>query len=154
MGKVAFGSLSPAQGTIAERLFTYLSLSLSLSPPKANETPCWMTGTWPKDFLQEVTRKPRETKSATCDHEGKRGRACFLTEGTFRKFLFCKGGLKGQTDRDKHSQCFADFRFFFPGNYSISEAQIFAENRRKPLIFAENRRFSQKIRLSHLVCPL
>ena len=47
----------------------------------------------------------------------------------------------GQTE--PNSQFFADFRWFllifaFPGNYSISEAQIFAENRRKPQIFAEN----------------
>ena len=56
---------------------------------------------------------------------------------------------------------FADFRrflliFAFPGNYSILEAQIFAENRRKPQIFAENRRKPQifaETRLSHLVCP-
>ena len=46
--------------------------------------------------------------------------------------------------------------FAFPGNYSISGAQIFAENRRKPQIFAENRRKPQifaETRLSHLVCP-
>ena len=56
---------------------------------------------------------------------------------------------------------FADFRrflliFAFPGNSSILEAQIFAENRRKPQIFAENRRKPQifaETRLSHLVCP-
>ena len=54
---------------------------------------------------------------------------------------------------------FADFRWFlqilaFPGNYSISEAQInrrfsqkTADFRRKPQIFAETG-------LSHLVCPL
>ena len=65
----------------------------------------------------------------------------------------------GQTE--PNSQFFADFRWFlqilaFPGNYSISEAQIFAENRRKPQIFAENRRKPQifaETRLSHLVCP-
>ena len=56
---------------------------------------------------------------------------------------------------------FAVFRrflqiFAFPGNYSISEAQIFAENRRKPQIFAGNRRKPQifaETGLSHLVCP-
>ena len=69
--------------------------------------------------------------------------------------------LSGGTKRDKlkgtnarNSQFFADFRrflliFAFPGNYSILEAQIFAENRRKPQIFAENRRFLQKP-----VCPI
>ena len=43
---------------------------------------------------------------------------------------------------------FAVFRRFslIPGNYSISEAQIVAENRRKPQIFAETG-------LSHVVCP-
>ena len=45
----------------------------------------------------------------------------------------------------------AEFRRFLlifacPGIYSISEAQLFAENRKKPQDFAENR-------LSHLVCP-
>ena len=67
--------------------------------------------------------------------------------------------LKGTNARD--SQFFADFRRFlqilaFPGNYSISGAQIFAENRRKPQIFAENRRKPQifaETPLSHLVCP-
>ena len=67
--------------------------------------------------------------------------------------------LKGTNARDP--QFFADFRrflliFALPGNYSISEAQIFAENRRKPQIFAENRRKPQifaETRLSHLVCP-
>ena len=65
----------------------------------------------------------------------------------------------GQTEPNSHF--FADFRWFllifaFPENWSISEAQIFAENRRKPHIFAENRRKPQifaEIRLSHLVCP-
>ena len=57
--------------------------------------------------------------------------------------------LKGTNAQD--SQFSADFRrflliFAFPGNYSISGAQIFAENRRKPQIFAETP-------LSHLVCP-
>ena len=66
----------------------------------------------------------------------------------------CFGGnkrdkLKGTNARD--SQFSADFRrflqiFAFPGNYSILGAQIFAENRRKPQIFAETP-------LSHLVCP-
>ena len=46
---------------------------------------------------------------------------------------------------------FADFRWLlqiiaFPRKYSMLEAQIFAENRRKLQIFAETR-------LSHLVCP-
>ena len=62
--------------------------------------------------------------------------------------IFFSGGTK----RDKlkgtnaqNSQFFADFRRFLlifavPGNCSILEAQIFAENRRKPQIFAENRR--------------
>ena len=67
--------------------------------------------------------------------------------------------LKGTNARD--SQFFADCRrflqiFAFPGNYSISGAQIFAENRRKPQIFAENRRKPQifaETPLSHLVCP-
>ena len=67
--------------------------------------------------------------------------------------------LKGTNAQD--SQFFADFRrflliFAFPGNCSISGAQIFAENRRKPQIFAENRRKPQifaETRLSHLVCP-
>ena len=70
-----------------------------------------------------------------------------------------QGELKGTNARN--SQFFADFRrflliFAFPGNYSILEAQIFAENRRKPQIFAENRRKPQifaETRLSHLVCP-
>ena len=76
--------------------------------------------------------------------------------------------VSGGTKRDKlkgtnarNSQFFADFRrflliFAFPGSYSILEAQIFAENRRKPQIFAENRRKPQifaETRLSHLVCP-
>ena len=46
--------------------------------------------------------------------------------------------------------------FGFPGNYSISGAQNFAENRRKPQNFAENRSKPQifaETRLSHLVCP-
>ena len=67
--------------------------------------------------------------------------------------------LKGTNAQD--SQFFADFRrflliFAFPGNCSISGAQIFAENRRKPQSFAENRRKPQifaETRLSHLVCP-
>ena len=71
------------------------------------------------------------------------------------------GVFSGGTKRDKlkgtnarNSQFFVDFRrflliFAFPGNYSILEAQIFAENRRKPQIFAENRRFLQKP-----VCPI
>ena len=80
----------------------------------------------------------------------------------FRRFL--SGGhkrdkLKGTNARD--SQFFADFRRFllifdFPGNCSISGAQIFAENRRKPQIFAGNRRKPQifaETRSSHLVCP-
>ena len=37
----------------------------------------------------------------------------------------------------------------FPGNYSISEAQIFEDFRRKSQIFAGNRRLSQKA-----VCPI
>ena len=41
--------------------------------------------------------------------------------------------------------------FAFPGNYSISETQIFAEKRRKPQISAENRRFLQKPVCPHLV---
>ena len=77
---------------------------------------------------------------------------------------FLSGGnkrdkLKGTNAQD--SQFFADFRrflliFAFPGNCSISGAQIFAENRRKPQISAENRRKPQifaETRLSHLVCP-
>ena len=67
-------------------------------------------------------------------------------------FLCMKSGgnkrdkLKGTNAQD--SQFFADFRrflliFAFPGNCSISGAQIFAENRRKPQIFAENRRKPQ-----------
>ena len=66
------------------------------------------------------------------------------------------GNWKGetQTKRDKWSQIrsfVADFRWFLqilavPGNYSIAEAQIFAEN---PQIFTENRWFLQK-----LVCPI
>ena len=67
--------------------------------------------------------------------------------------------LKGTNARD--SQFFADFRRFLqifadPGSYSISGAQIFAENRRKPQIFAEKRRKPQifaETPLSHLVCP-
>ena len=67
----------------------------------------------------------------------------------------------GRTKRDKlkgtnarNSQFFADFRrflliFAFPGNYSILEAQIFAENRRFSQKTAENRRFLQKP-----VCPI
>ena len=81
---------------------------------------------------------------------------------------FFVGQSSGGNKRDKpkgtnaqDSQFFADFRrflliFAFPGNYSISVAQIFAENRRKPQIFAENRRKPQifaETRLSHLVCP-
>ena len=59
----------------------------------------------------------------------------------------------GQTE--SHSQFFEDF-FAFPRNYSMSEAQIFTENRRKLQIFAENRRKPQifaETRLSHLVSP-
>ena len=60
--------------------------------------------------------------------------------------------LKGTNAQD--SQFFADFRrflliFAFPGNCSISGAQIFAENRRKPQKTAGNRRFLQKP-----VCPI
>ena len=80
------------------------------------------------------------------------------------RLSMCSGGnkrdkLKGTNARD--SQFSADFRrflqiFAFPGNYSISEVQIFAENRRKQQIFAENRRKPQifaETPLSHLVCP-
>ena len=66
--------------------------------------------------------------------------------------------LKGTNARDL--QFFADFRRFLQifafRNYSISGAQIFAENHRKPQIFAENRRKPQifaETPLSHLVCP-
>ena len=83
----------------------------------------------------------------------------------FWRFLCKSGGtkrdkLKGTNARN--SQFFADFRrflliFAFPGNYSILEAQIFAENRRKPQIFAENRRFCRNpfvlFSLSLLVPP-
>ena len=51
-------------------------------------------------------------------------------------------GEKGQTFKGGgrfSRRCF----FAFPGNYSISEAQILAENLRKPQIFAENRRKPQ-----------
>ena len=70
-------------------------------------------------------------------------------------------GKSGGAKRDKlkgtnarNSQFFADFRrflliFAFPGNYSILEAQIFAENRRKLQIFAD----FPETRLSHFVCP-
>ena len=75
--------------------------------------------------------------------------------------FFFPSPFSGGTKRDelkgtnaRNSQFFADFRrflliFAFPGNYSILEAQILAENRRKPQIFAENRRFLQKS-----VCPI
>ena len=71
------------------------------------------------------------------------------------------GFLSGGTKRDKlkgtnarNSQFFADFRRFllivaFPGNYSLLEAQIFAESRRLSQKTAENRRFLQKP-----VCPM
>ena len=66
----------------------------------------------------------------------------------------------GQTEPNSQffsTQIFADFFFFlifaFPGNYSISEVQVFAENRRKPQILAENRRKPQKI-LQKPVCPI
>ena len=67
--------------------------------------------------------------------------------------------LKGTNAQD--SQFFADFRrflliFAFPGNYSISGAQIFAGNRRFSQKTAGNRRKPQifaETRLSHLVCP-
>ena len=57
---------------------------------------------------------------------------------------------------------FADFRrflliFAFPGNYSILEAQIFAENRRFSQKTAENRRKPQifaETRLSHFSSAL
>ena len=57
------------------------------------------------------------------------------------------GNYKGQTNGGK----FAVFRrlsliFASPGVYSMWEAQIYAENRRKPQNFAETR-------LSHLECP-
>ena len=53
----------------------------------------------------------------------------------------------GQTE----PELFTDSRnflqiFAFPRNYGISEAQLFAENRRKLQNFAETR-------LPHLVCP-
>ena len=82
-------------------------------------------------------------------------------------WLFCSwaGNFSRGIKRDKlngtNRAKFAVFRWFwqifaFPGNYSISEVQIFAENRRKPQIFAENRRKPQifaETRLSLLVCP-
>ena len=43
--------------------------------------------------------------------------------------------------------------FVFPGKYSISEAQLFAENRRFSQKTTGNRRILQKRVLSHLVCP-
>ena len=60
--------------------------------------------------------------------------------------------LKGTNARD--SQFFADFRrflqiFAFPGNYSISGAQIFAGNRRFSQETAGNRRFLRKP-----LCPI
>ena len=73
-------------------------------------------------------------------------------------FLWCvrkenfRGELKGinwMGQTEPNSQFCANFRWFlliflaFPGNYSISEKQIFAENRRKPQIFTENRRKPQ-----------
>ena len=55
-------------------------------------------------------------------------------------------------------QIFADFCRFslFLEIIAFREAQIFAENRRKPQIFAENRRKPQifaETGLSQLVCP-
>ena len=92
-----------------------------------------------------------------------------LSSGGVRRGLatpnYTQGLTSGENKRDKlkgtnarDSQFFADFRrflqiFAFPGNYSILEAQIFAENRR---IFAGNRRKPQifaETPLSHLVCP-
>ena len=67
-------------------------------------------------------------------------------------------GIKRDKLKGTNGAKFAGFSliFAFPGNYSIWEAQIFAENRRKPQIFAENRRKLQifaETGLSHLVCP-
>ena len=63
-------------------------------------------------------------------------------------FSYFKGNEKGQTNWTNGAE-FAVFSqilliFAFPGKYNISEAQIFAETRRKPRIFAENHRKPQK----------
>ena len=49
-----------------------------------------------------------------------------------------------RSDLKNKSARFSGIFVFSPVNYSISKAQIFAENRRKPQIFAESRRFSQE----------
>ena len=75
----------------------------------------------------------------------------------------CKlqGDILNETNGAEFAIFFADFRrllqiFAHPENYSISKAQIFAEDRRKPQIFAENclkpQNFAET-HLSHLACP-
>ena len=74
----------------------------------------------------------------------KRTRACRNSRGIKRDKLNGTSRAEFAAFR-RFSLIFADFRFSW-GIYSTSGAQIFAENRRKPQIFAETR-------LSHLVCP-
>ena len=95
---------------------------------------------------------PEQMSSESVLHQCQKEIACVVPKHVLH--LLLSGGnkrdkLKGTNVRD--SQFFADFCRFslFPGNYSISGAQIFAENRRKPQIFAENRR-----KLQEPLCPI
>ena len=105
-----------------------------------------------------------------CPLVERRGRATTGTQEQFPSLSCCPsfsvvhvmgcGLLDARHGSSELSLQFFFRRFFaFPGKYSTSEAQIFAENRRKPQIFAETADFRRKpqifaeIRLSHLVCP-